>query len=144
MQSQGERLELRGTTTLPQIASFLDAVAHACERQNIDPESQYAVRLATEEICLNALHHGYHDEAGPIEVILDINSQRIELTINDRATHFSPADSPTFDSSANNELRPIGGYGLHLVKSMMDKIEHTVLEGGGNRLKLTKTLPAPS
>lgn len=120
------------------MADFVDAVDHACRDAGADRETIYAVKLAVEEVCLNVLNHGYHGRPGPLSVDFEADPAKIVVTIVDEAPPFAPEDAPPVDTTSGVEERKIGGYGWHLVKTMMDRLEHSLNPGGGNRLRLTK------
>jgi serine/threonine-protein kinase RsbW len=62
----------------------------------------------------------------------------ITLTITDQAPPFSPDDTPPVDTESSWEERQIGGYGWHLVRTMMDTVHHEITPAGGNRVRLTR------
>ena len=134
----GKRLELRGEASTNTIAGFVSRVAEECTRAGADEESCYAVKLAVEEVCLNVLQHGYGGKGGPLDVTFSGDDDRFVITITDSAPPFSPAAAPAADTESTWEHRPIGGLGWHLVREMMDTIEHEITPGGGNRVTLVK------
>ena len=134
----GELLELQGEASTDTIAGFVNRVAEECSRAGADEESCYAVKLAVEEVCLNVLQHGYQGKGGPLDVTLANEADRFVVTITDTAPPFSPDAAPPADVESNWENRPIGGLGWHLVRQMMDTIQHEITPEGGNRVTLTK------
>jgi len=131
-------LQLRGQATVETIAAFVEAIERACRDAGVDGEALYSVKLAVEEVCLNVLNHGYRGESGPLAVDFQSNPRKIVITISDSAPPFAPEDAPPVDTTSGWEERGIGGYGWHLVKSMMDRLEYETAPDGGNRLTLTK------
>jgi anti-sigma regulatory factor (Ser/Thr protein kinase) len=63
----------------------------------------------------------------------------LNVTITDTGIPFNPFDAPPPDLSSNLAERPIGGLGIHLVRSLMNSVEY-VREGGENRVRLRKDL----
>lgn len=133
-----ELLELQGEASTDTIAGFVNRVAEECSRAGADDESCYAVKLAVEEVCLNVLQHGYRGEGGALGVTLAEDPDRFVITITDDAPPFSPAAAPPADVESDWETRAIGGLGWHLVRQMMDRIDHEITPAGGNRVTLVK------
>lgn len=133
-----KRLQLRGEATVETVAEFVAAVEQACREAGAQGETLYAVKLAVEEVCLNVVNHGYKGAPGPLSVDLEVDEEKFVVTIVDEAPPFAPEDAPPADTTSSVEDRKIGGYGWFLVKEMMDRLEHSRGDNGGNRLRLTK------
>lgn len=90
--------------------------------------------LAVDEAVTNAIEHGYGNETGRIEVEVENLPNRIRVAVRDFAAPFDPTTVP------EPELPPttIGGLGLHVMQSSVDKLEYKVGASGGNILLLTK------
>jgi anti-sigma regulatory factor (Ser/Thr protein kinase) len=87
--------------------------------------------LAVTEICTNIARYGYRDTAGAIEVQV---ADAVHVTILDRAPLFRPGDMSLPPATALAE----GGYGLGLVRSVVDEVHVLPVAGGGNRTVLVK------
>ena len=122
------------------LPELLDFVRDACARAGAEAPVGFALRLAVEEVCTNLMRHGYAGrDAGPIELSVGADPERIVVTIVDHSPPFSPDDAPAPDLVSGAEERRIGGLGWHLVKSVVDEIRYE--PGGvetGNRLTLVK------
>ena len=58
----------------------------------------------------------------------------------DDAPPFDPfVEAPAPDLDADLDARPIGGLGVHLIRSLMDEVS-TTHDGNGNRVVLRKRL----
>jgi serine/threonine-protein kinase RsbW len=131
-------LVLHGEASTDTIAGFVSRVGEECARAGADDESCYAMKLAVEEVCLNILQHGYRGASGPLDVELASEEDRFVATITDEAPPFSPDAAPPPDIESGWETRPIGGLGWHLLRQMMDRIDHEITPAGGNRVTLVK------
>jgi sigma-B regulation protein RsbU (phosphoserine phosphatase) len=90
--------------------------------------------LAVTEICTNIARHGYRDVAGDIEVRVARDAGAVHVTIVDRAPPFVPDPG----SLPSPEALAEGGYGLGLVRSVVDEVHVQPMAGGGNRTVLVK------
>jgi PAS domain S-box-containing protein len=100
------------------------------------------MQLALEEACINIVQHGYRGTYGAILIAIDFKEDRLIVTIEDGAPPFDPTkfDKPNF--TADLERRPIGGLGIHLMRSLADEIRYE-FENGKNRLILIKIKNKP-
>ena len=119
-----------------ELERLIDAVAEIGEKENWSPDLVFRVHLALEELGLNIINYGYDE--GVHEIELTVNSQPEEVTIEiwDDGRPFDPLqDAPEPDVSSALEDRPVGGQGVHLVRTMMDQLRYQ-RESGRNHLTL--------
>jgi len=90
--------------------------------------------LAVTEVCTNIARHGYRDAAGDIEVHVARDAGGVHVTILDQAPPFVP-DQVSLPSP---EALAEGGYGLALVRRVIDEMHVQPVAGGGNRTVLVK------
>jgi len=128
------------------LPDFLDFVKEACTRAELDQSAEFAVRLAVEEVCTNVIRHGYgnRDDAGPIALRVAADAENLTITIADRAPLFRPDDAAAPDMESDWELRVLGGFGWHLVRSSVDEVRHEPAAGGGNVVTLVKRISSPA
>jgi anti-sigma regulatory factor (Ser/Thr protein kinase) len=107
-----------------------------------DPEgNRYNVLLALQEVVTNVLRHSYKlDQQKPIEVRFDLSDDRFVMELRDQGPPFDPlaheVDGAVLATGMPTEC---GGFGIHIVKLVMDGIEYC-REGGWNILRLTKDI----
>jgi anti-sigma regulatory factor (Ser/Thr protein kinase) len=103
------------------------------------PESlTFKVNLVLEELGINILTHGGKgkERRPEIEIVLTSEDHALTIEVLDDGHPFDPLqDSPKPDLTATIEGRPIGGLGIHLVRSLMDDL-HYQRDAGRNRLTL--------
>ncbi len=106
-----------------------------------DSKTIRKVELASEEVFVNIINHGYRQKPGTIEITIHIiPKSRAEIEIKDTAPPFDPLKKKKkFDLNAPIEEREIGGLGIHFVKKCMDEV-HYRREGNANILTLIKKL----
>lgn len=115
--------------------TLLDSVAF-----DEDPEgTRYNVLVALQEMVTNVLRHGYQlDESRPVEVIFEITSEALRITVRDQGPMFDPTrfhrDPCGADASMPTE---VGGHGIRIVRQVMDKVEYERVDGW-NTLRMCK------
>lgn len=99
------------------------------------------IELALEEALVNIINYAYPDKDGTVEITCQVISspkKGIEVILLDQGVAFDPlknAREPVFDMSV--EEKPIGGYGVYLMRKIMDHVTYERL-GNSNVLKLVK------
>ena len=112
------------------------AVEEFAERDNWPPDLVFKLNLVLEELGVNIVN--YSGATGDIEISLASDAERVTVEISDDGRPFNPLlDQETPDISAPLGNRPIGGLGIHLVRSMMDEMSYS-REDGKNKLAMTK------
>lgn len=112
------------------------AVEEFAERDNWPPDLVFKLNLVLEELGVNIVN--YSGATGEIEISLASDDETVTVEIADNGRPFNPlVELDTPDVSAPLSERPIGGLGVHLVRSMMDELSYT-REDGMNRLAMTK------
>jgi serine/threonine-protein kinase RsbW len=123
---------------LPSLSRLMQEAGAFLEDHGAPPEAVFAANLALEEMITNTIKYGFPGTAPrPLEVRLELRDKEFELTIADDARPFDPFTMPDPDLSLPADRRPIGGLGIHLVRSMMTSCSHRP-EAGRNVVRLTK------
>jgi len=123
---------------LEEIARLAEAVEDALHDR---PKLAYEVNLCLEELLTNTIVHGLAGaDDRRIHVRLECTDHLLEVVLEDDAPPFDPfADAPEPDLDADLDSRPIGGLGVHFVRTLMNEtvVSH---DNGGNRVILRKRL----
>ncbi len=130
------------TLTLKNSLSEIARLAHAVEifgsRHALPARLIFEVNLALEEILANVISYGYDDDAEhDIVVRLTMQAGEMAVQVEDDGRAFNPLDvaAPLLDVPLQD--RRIGGLGVHLVRSVTDRVEYR-REGDKNILVITK------
>jgi serine/threonine-protein kinase RsbW len=95
-----------------------------------------------EELFTNAVNYGYPEGAaamGRIEIGLAVNKGRLEIHFSDNGRPFDPLSHRPPDLDRVPADRPLGGLGLHLLRSFVDDARYRRARGR-NCLALTRNL----
>lgn len=115
-------MEKRFDASVDTLQAAADFANEFCAQERLDPAAEFAVGLAIEEIFTNLVKYG---RATSISIRLQRVDAEIRITLTGfDVDPFDPtlAPSPVVDLPLA-ERRP-GGLGLHLVRSLMDRMEY--------------------
>jgi serine/threonine-protein kinase RsbW len=105
------------------VGNFLEAFLR---EHSVSDDDAARFLIASEELVSNLVKYGYADEAsrGSVTVTLRLRDDRLRIELVDDGRPFDPFIHPAPDLDAPLEARPVGGLGLHLVKTMMDETRY--------------------
>lgn len=129
---------------LESLSEFREFIKEHCARlPGVDDEILYDIQLAVDEACTNIISHGYAGlDPGSIILDLEINADKIIITLTDFGHSFEPSSTSVPDVNAPIEERELGGFGLFFIQQSMDDMYYQVTEDG-NKMTLTKYLSKP-
>jgi serine/threonine-protein kinase RsbW len=126
-----------------EIERVADLVDRFGQAHHLPDDVVVAVHLVLDEIVVNIIEHGYDDELRHhIHVSLALDGERLTIRVEDDGKPFNPLDTPPPDLNLPIEERPIGGLGIHIVRSSVDTLEYR-REAGRNVLQMTKRVSQP-
>jgi serine/threonine-protein kinase RsbW len=96
------------------------------------------ILLCVDELITNIIGHAYADSnEHAVSLQALVAPTFVQLELRDDGVPFDPTKQTRADTQGTLDERSIGGLGIHLVKSLMDKVEYE-REGDYNVLKATK------
>ena len=100
----------------------------------------YLIELAVSEICTNIIQHAYRTTGGEIRGSLTPVKAGIQIDLYDDGEGFDPnaVPAPATEPGTLNE----GGYGLHIVRQIMDSVQYQADTPKGNHWRLIKYIPS--
>lgn len=122
---------------VPKLAGFIDEF---CETCGIDMSTTMSLNLAIEEAVVNVMDYAYPNGGkGDIYIEAECDNDVMTFIIRDNGIPFDPTKASEVDTTLSAEERPIGGLGIHLVRTIMDTEEYSYTDGQ-NVLTLKKKL----
>jgi len=118
----------------------LQAFAAEFVRQYRLPDDERSrVLIVLEELFTNVMTHGYGPQstAGTIRVALVWGRNHLHISFVDDAPPFDPLAVRTPDLDTAGEERSIGGLGIHIVRSLVDRARYC-RRAGRNHLHLIR------
>lgn len=110
-----------------ELGRITDAVDDLGHKESWSNDLLFRVHLVLEELVLNIIDYGFDDgrDDHELEVVLISEDDSLTIEVTDDGLPFDPLeDAKKPDVNAPLEDRPIGGLGVHLVRTMMDEMTY--------------------
>jgi len=119
------------------LRAVMEFVREGAVAAKLPDERQGELELIIDELVMNVCRHAYPDgEQGEVTVSWSVPAAgELSVEVADQGKEFNPLTAKAPDLTASLEERPIGGLGIHLVKSLAKSLEYC-REDGWNRLTL--------
>lgn len=121
------------------VAAFADVFESFCMQHGIQTSVMRAFQVAFDEWLTNVVDYAHRgrEELG-IEVSLAVTPAALVAEITDSGPPFDPLnDSAEPSLELEVEDRPVGGLGVHLIRTLMDDVSYR-RDAQHNRLRLAK------
>ncbi len=124
-----------------EIPRLLEWIEQTLAAEGLAGAVAFKVTLALEEAVMNVINHAFVDMPPPhlIQVRLELGATALGAEVVDNGRPFDPSAAAEPDLSLPLETRDPGGLGIHLIRTMMDRVEYRRSDGH-NRLLLEKAL----
>ena len=127
--------------TIPAKAEYITlgrlALTAIARVRPLSEETLSDLKLALTEACTNSVRHAYREgRAGTVEILYQIEPDRLVVEVADDGQGFEPAD---LGGRGNGDLSE-GGLGIALIRAVADEVEIDERESGGSRLRFVKFL----
>ena len=108
--------------------------------ERLSEEDVMTINLVLDEMVANIIENAYDDDGEhEIHVSLARDGDTLTIRIEDDGRPFDPVQAPPPDLDLPLEERPVGGLGIHIVRSVMDGVDYQ-RQHGRNILTMRKTL----
>ena len=122
---------------ISRLEGFVNGIA---SRHGLSATDASAINLALEEAVTNVVLYAYpKGQRGRIDLDSKYVDGHLEFALSDSGVEFDPTKAPDINVDASVEERPIGGLGIHLVRTIMDSVRYE-RKGGKNILRMTKII----
>lgn len=140
-QESGTRTEERvfpaEADRLYDVLSFIDGML---DDAGCGKKEKKQLGMAVEEVYVNIASYAYGSGSGDavIRVTTERDTGRAEIVVTDTGAPFNPLEKPDPDPGTDVEDRQFGGFGIFMVKNLMDDITYA-REDGKNILTIRKS-----
>ncbi len=121
----------------------IEMAQHLCgkllEGWELNEETTHWILMALREALANAIKHGNGlDMAKRVHLEMDVKDHTLRIRIRDEGTGFDPA--MVMDPLAPENRFKTSGRGIFYMKTFMDEVRFSRVDGGGMEIVLTKDL----
>jgi anti-sigma regulatory factor (Ser/Thr protein kinase) len=113
-----------------------NAYVEACAAEaGLDARTRFALQVALEEAFVNVCRYGYPDGPGDVAITCERDGPRFVLEVTDWGPPFDVLALPEPDLTLGIEERPIGGLGVHLIRTLTHGVTYR-RDAGRNVLRM--------
>lgn len=114
--------EITLDATIESIADAVDFLNAKTKNLPFSNKDKYQIEIAVDEIMSNIANYAYKDEVGKVQIKVETDSSSTTITFSDSGIPYNPLEKDDPDITLSAEEREIGGYGIFLVKKIMDEV----------------------
>jgi len=115
-------------------------VSRIATEAGLEEEDINKIELAVDEASSNVIEHAYPDKSRNIEIEVSFDGGLFQVQVRDKGEGFDPNSVIRPDMKKYIEHYQVGGLGIHLMKSLMDRVEYSINPGKRNQVTLIKYL----
>lgn len=122
------------TGDIGDVARVLDRLEYFCQAAQISSEKGIRLGIVLDELITNIIMHGLKNQPRP-EITLSVQrlNSRLVAKLVDNGTAFNSLDANVSLPTGTVEDLRVGGIGLAMVKTFVDKLEYA-FESGKNKI----------
>jgi anti-sigma regulatory factor (Ser/Thr protein kinase) len=131
--------KLTVSSDLDDLPQVIDFVRQASMEAGLPEKAVFACELATDEACTNIIEHAYAGRSdGVIRVSCWTENGAFVVQFHDQGVAFDPTQIREPLLTEELAQRPLGGLGMHFMRSLMDEVRFEFDPVAGNMLTMTK------
>lgn len=132
--------ELLIESRVEEIARAREWLSERTREEGFEYKDVSNIGLAMSEACANVIKHAYGEQPGNvIKLRLAIDARSLILSIYDQGEKYNPESYAPPDLSKPQD----GGYGVFLIRNLMDEVHYDSSSGRGTTLTLVKHRSSP-
>jgi serine/threonine-protein kinase RsbW len=137
---QNERVvELRLPSRLGYEKIAMDAASSVAKRMGFEQDRIEALRTALSEAITNAIEHGNAQDASmKVMVMLTVRPDGLVISVADQGRkqldHQKTTHKPSIEDTFTKDDK--GGWGIWLIRELMDEVEFSTAPTGGNQVRM--------
>ena len=135
-------LSLSIKTDVSELERIFAAVDELGRQHDWPADFIFRINLVIEEVAMNCITYCRLEGVSDFEIRIAPENDILTIEIIDAGRPFNPlTDAPEADTDSDIEDRPVGGLGIHLVRTMTDEMRYR-REEDRNHLELIMHKPS--
>ena len=136
MTAEPKKFELHVPSVLGCEKVAMEFAASVAKSMNFPADRVEDLKTAVAEACINAIEHGNKLDAGmKVGISLTVAGGRLQVAIQDEGKGVGQVPTPDIDSQVEGKTDP-GGWGIFLIKNLMDEVSFESTPEGRNVVKM--------
>jgi len=144
--SIGKEIETAGNkitlnAKLENLSGLIAFLEDELSKNGYNSEERNKIEIAAEEVFTNIVKYAYDSSHNNRQISVSTAgsepNRKIKITFEDEGKPYNPLEAPSPDLQKPLADREIGGLGVHMIKTIMDNVEYSRLNGR-NILVITK------
>lgn len=134
-----EQMRIKNDTEY--LSQVRDMLSDRIREFDLERAQENRIVLAVDEAVTNIMEHGYEPNLeGWIDISITINEERVKIQIQDVGKRFDPNSVRQMDIVKVVEEGKDQGFGIYLIRQIMDEVRYRFEEGKKNKLTLIKRI----
>jgi serine/threonine-protein kinase RsbW len=114
----------------------METAASTAKRMGFSEDRIEDLKTAVAEACLNAIEHGNKmDTSTKVGITLTMEDSKLQVTVKDEGKGVGEISSPSIGSKIEGKDKT-RGWGIFLIKSLVNEVKFEVSPEGGNVVKM--------
>jgi serine/threonine-protein kinase RsbW len=114
----------------------MECAASMAKKMGFTEDRIEDLKTAVAEACLNAMEHGNKmDTSTKVGITLTVEESRLQVTVKDEGKGVGEIVSPSIERKIEGKDKT-RGWGIYLIKSLMDEVKFEPSPEGGNVIKM--------
>jgi len=123
------------------LALIRELVTKVATKVGFSNDDVSKIELAVDEACANVIKHAYGNNArNIIDVLIKVDTQKLMVVVTDKGKGFNPDQIKLPKMKEYLQEMRVGGLGIYLIETLMDKVNFDVKPGIRNQVKMIKYL----
>jgi serine/threonine-protein kinase RsbW len=137
------RLKLPSQTD--NLSLIRELVAKVATKVGFSNDDVSKIELAVDEACANVIKHAYGSNSkNIIDILIKVDKQKLMVVVTDKGKGFNPDEIKLPKMNEYLQEMRVGGLGIYLIETLMDKVNFDVKPGVRNQVKMIKYLNKPA
>jgi serine/threonine-protein kinase RsbW len=125
---------------IPSIMGFekvaMECSASVAKKMGFTKDRIEDLKTAVAEACLNAIEHGNKlDTSTKVGITLTVEESKLQVSVKDQGKGMIKVSTPSIESKIEGEDKP-RGWGIFLIKSLVNEVSFEASPEGGNVTKM--------
>ena len=114
----------------------MDTAASMAKRMGFTEDRIEDLKTAVAEACINAIEHGNEmDSSTKVAITLTAEESKLQVTVKDEGKGVGKTSAPSIENKIKGKDKT-RGWGIFLIKSLMNEVKFESSPEGGNVVKM--------